>query len=233
MKIVKYFVLTALFIVLVGIIACNPATQTGQPSGDDRETAQSPDTESSQPVPDNAGTGEGRGLLSPAEEGGSGAVGTNEQIGGVASPSGPADAGTGENQIVTVVLPDGSTVVWNYSDDKNRMADLNLPEGWPSDVPVMQGFELHDGMSSGAGTSFISIMGSGDVTAENVKSYYSHLPGWVFDQDLEIANAPEGLISFTMKKDTITLTVSAGPVPQGGDRSKGNLNLSLSVSLGQ
>ncbi|MCX6646284.1 MAG: hypothetical protein NTY09_08000 [bacterium] len=224
MKVVKYLAFTALFILVVGIIACNPATQTGQPSGNDRETAQSPNSESGQPA---GGTGEGQGIQSPVEGNGTDTARADQQIDGVASPSGTGGTGTGDDQIVTIVLPDGNTVTINYRYDLERMADLDLPEGWPNDVPIMNGFELHEERFYLSGMPFLKA--SGNATPEMVKSYYSHLPGWELFQDMPSEGAPGSSIFFMMKKDIIFLNIDTGPVSPDEDQSKGNTNLSLWV----
>jgi hypothetical protein len=229
MKVVKYLAFTALLILLIGIIACNPATQTGQPSGNDRETAQSPNPASGQPTVDNSETGEGQGNQSPVEGTGTGAAETTQQIDGVASPSGTAETGTGGDQIVTVILPDGTTVVWNYTDDIERMAGLNIPEGWPNDVPIMTGFEHNEELPNVGGPSSPCVMASGNATSEEVKAYYSHLPSWEFKEDMQVANAPEDFIAFVLKQDTKSLLIMFGPVELSDDQSEGFYILSLSV----
>jgi len=53
---------------------------------------------------------------------------------------------------------------------------VRLPDGWPADVPIMEGFTLTVSMDKGNGGLVVGAVG--DVPVRDTAEFYSKLPGW-------------------------------------------------------
>lgn len=123
-------------------------------------------------------------------------------------PGEPADIGEpatmeGEGEGKTVTLSDGGTTI---------TAGESLPEAWPADVPIMEGFTIMGAWSTedeGEGEIGMSVGAEGDVPIADVEEFYSALPGWERAPKLMITGGEGEMVNFTLTKDETALTVNA------------------------
>jgi hypothetical protein len=86
-----------------------------------------------------------------------------------------------EDESITVDKEDNGTVVISDGEGSTVTMTSNLPENWPQDVPVMDGFTvMHSSVIQDPSKEVaINVSASGDATPEEVIDYYTnHLPGW-------------------------------------------------------
>lgn len=123
------------------------------------------------------------------------------------APSEPTEIGEPsgvEGEGETVTPPEGTTTL---------SAGESLPAGWPSDVPIMEGFKVKGAVSvgdQGEGGAGMSVTAEGSVPAGDVENFYSSLPGWQRLPKMATATGEEGQEAtvFTLVKDDAGLTVS-------------------------
>lgn len=64
-----------------------------------------------------------------------------------------------------------------------------LPEGWPADVPVMEGFEVVVSRRDTHG--MMQVLSRGEASLDDVFSFYSALSGWTKDPNVPwVTDAP-------------------------------------------
>jgi hypothetical protein len=90
---------------------------------------------------------------------------------------------------------------------------LNIPVGWPKDIPIMDGLTIQH---AGPIENGFDAMMAGKIPVEKVEAFYSALPGWNRKADNppespgSTSNSQNGGKFFTMARGTETLIVSLG-----------------------
>ena len=64
----------------------------------------------------------------------------------------------------------------NRSEGGPAGAGVSLPDGWPTDIPIMKGFTITVSMNKGS--EGLKVGASGQVPVEDTLNYYKALPGW-------------------------------------------------------
>lgn len=64
-----------------------------------------------------------------------------------------------------------------------------LPDGWPDDIPIMEGFVLREAVMEtdpDTGQTAMVVQAVGYVSNELVEAYYKNLPGWEFAPEIDM-----------------------------------------------
>lgn len=85
-----------------------------------------------------------------------------------------------------------------------------VPEGWPRDVPVMEGFtilQVTRGESDGVQSSEMTIMAQGDAPFDEIIGFYTTLEGWDSggEQGMVVSDDESFFISITKGGDIIMI----------------------------
>lgn len=73
-----------------------------------------------------------------------------------------------------------------HVDEASLSASSDLPEGWPEDVPIMEGFTILEARvveSRNDRSNRIDVTVQGDATFEEIIEFYRSLPGWSYSGD--------------------------------------------------
>ncbi len=77
---------------------------------------------------------------------------------------------------------DGETVtVVDESEGTTVVSSSEIPEGWPDDIPIMDGFEARSSMETHGGEAAdnsLVLAVEGDAEVKDVIEFYENLPGW-------------------------------------------------------
>ncbi len=97
----------------------------------------------------------------------------------------------------------GSVVVTDESGESVVTITKEMPEGWPEDVPLMEGFTLQGGATAAESDEHregLVVNAKGDVPLADVEAFYGDLPGWTR------VNVPTG----TMGQDVLLVVLERG-----------------------
>jgi hypothetical protein len=82
-----------------------------------------------------------------------------------------------------------------------------LPENWPADIPIMEGFEVKMGMVNPQGWKSATAVGT--VPADDVMNFYGALKGWQKDPNVPwITKGPNRTLKLIRGKENLSANVN-------------------------
>lgn len=110
----------------------------------------------------------------------------------------------------------GESVHFDYGPDLEMTHSLEIPEGWPDDVPIMSTFTFMGAVDgSSMGQNFINLQTFGDSEWNDVQTYYSNLPGWEVNAFGEVGDMPDTGHAMFLKNETGSITIMWGDPDDG------------------
>ena len=137
-------------------------------------------------------------------------------IGIACKPVGPARVQTGPGASVPGESQTQSTGQPEYEDRAGLSATgdssgvtsttTGLPEGWPQDVPIMEGFTIRLGRIDAQG--MMSVSATGNVSLDDVVNFYSNLQGWEKDPNVPwVIEGPSRMLKLVSGTENLSVTV--------------------------
>jgi hypothetical protein len=117
---------------------------------------------------------------------------------------------SGETVVVTN-SPDGGATTYDPNTGTTVTVNAEIPEEWPEDIPLMDGFELIQAISGDDttyGETYTLILG-GNAPFEEIEDFYGSLEGW--DKTVTGGGSPDGSegIMMIFNRESELLTISA------------------------
>jgi hypothetical protein len=137
-------------------------------------------------------------------------------IGAACKPAGPVRVQTGPGASVPGETQTPSTGQPEYEDRAGLSATgdssgvtsttTGLPDGWPQDVPVMEGFTIRLGKIDAQG--MMSVSATGDVSLDDVVNFYSNLQGWEKDPNVPwVTEGPSRMLKLIRGSENLVVNV--------------------------
>lgn len=126
--------------------------------------------------------------------------------------TGQSEVGQALSTVSTDLNGDGIPDAQNLENEKTRLSKtgLNVPPGWPQDIPIMQGYTIIASVNRGDGSLMVGAVGK--VSIKETLSFYSRIPGWVLES--EISKNDSESYSFVLMQKSSRLEVIIEPVSE-------------------
>jgi hypothetical protein len=185
----KFSLLLLFFATLIGILSCTSAART--PAGSQQTTG-------------NTGNSNAETNGDELQQDGNGSGAPHETDGSSGAESG--------------VSTDGETAPTD-NDGVTATSPGALPQGWPEDVPVMEGFTIlnvtydeKDGIMTGG----ITVSAQGNASFDEIIGFYTHLEGWSSTSENSMVTSDEkGFFVSTTKGPSLLMVNGANQEADG------------------
>jgi hypothetical protein len=82
----------------------------------------------------------------------------------------------------------------------------DIPENWPEDIPIMEGFSVVNGQESSQG--MMAILLTGAVPVDDVFKFYSSLEGWQKDPNVPwVVDGPNRTIKLVRSLENLSVNI--------------------------
>ena len=104
---------------------------------------------------------------------------------------------------------DASTIIPSSGSHTTMSSSGELPEGWPEDIPIMEGLMIRHGntVMDAAGVEIMMVLASGNIPPEEIADFYRDLPGWQVTEDSPDSENGAESIGFMTLRDQEELNV--------------------------